>query len=78
MVHQMDWLVCRNHKSFGASRSNDAAGEDAVTTFACEIMLNMNGVRGNEPERESPVREHPSAFEARRKTRMKWARKRAR
>jgi hypothetical protein len=70
MVHQMDWLVCRNHKSFGASRSNDAAGEDAVTTFACEIMLNMNGVRGNEPERESPVREHPGAFGRRRKTRM--------
>jgi hypothetical protein len=47
----MDWLVCRYGKSFDAPRSNDAAGEDAVATFACEIMLNMNGLRGNEPER---------------------------
>jgi hypothetical protein len=58
----MDWLVCRKGKSFDAPGSNDAAGEDAVATFACEIMLNLNGLGANEPERSSPVREHPGVF----------------
>jgi hypothetical protein len=68
-LHQMDWLVCRNGKSFDAPRANDAAGEDAVATFACEIMLNMNGCKemSLKGDRRSASIRVPS----------KWARKRA-
>jgi hypothetical protein len=43
-------IVYRNGKSLDAARSNEAAGENAVATFACRIMLNMNGLRGREHE----------------------------
>jgi hypothetical protein len=33
-------------KGFDAALSNDAACENAVPTFAYEIILNMNGLRG--------------------------------
>jgi hypothetical protein len=46
----VDWLVDWNGKSFDAARSNEAAGKNAVATFAYEIMLNMNGLRGSEHE----------------------------
>ena len=46
----MDRLVYWNGKSLDAARSNEAAGENAVATFACRIMLNMNGLRGREHE----------------------------
>lgn len=49
-VHRMDWLVYWNGKSFDAARSNEAADENAVATFAYRIMLNINGLRGNEHE----------------------------
>ena len=49
-VHRMDRLVYWNGKSLDAARSNEAAGENAVATFACRIMLNMNGLRGREHE----------------------------
>jgi len=39
-----------NRKSLDAARSNEAAGENAVATFACGIMLNINGFRGREHE----------------------------
>jgi len=49
-VNRMDWLVYWNGKSFDAARSNEAVGENAVATFAYRMMLNMNGLRGNEHE----------------------------
>jgi hypothetical protein len=47
-VHQMYWLACLNGKSFDAARSNEAAAENAVSTFAHRIMLNVSGLRGNQ------------------------------
>jgi hypothetical protein len=41
----MDSLVCWNGKSFGAIRSNEAADEHAVATFAYRIMLNVRGLQ---------------------------------
>ena len=46
----MTWSVCWNGKSFDAARSNEAAGENAVATFAYRIMLNVKGLRGNHDE----------------------------
>jgi hypothetical protein len=46
----MDRLVYWNGKSRDAARSDEAAGENAVATFARKIMLNMNGLRGREHE----------------------------
>jgi hypothetical protein len=51
-----------NGKSFDAARSNEAEGESGPATFAYRIILNMNGLRGNEHETRSPVWEHPGAF----------------
>ena len=50
-VHQMDWLVCWNGKSFDAARSNEAADENAVATFAYRIMLNVRGLQGNQDDK---------------------------
>ena len=44
----MDWLVNWNGKSFDAARSNEVAGKNRLGTFAHRIILNMNGLRGNE------------------------------
>jgi hypothetical protein len=49
-VHQMNWLVCWNGKSFDAARSNEAASENSLATFAYENMLRMNGLPENEHE----------------------------
>jgi hypothetical protein len=46
----MDSLVDWNGKSFDAACSKETADENAVATFAYEIMLNMNGLRGSEQE----------------------------
>jgi hypothetical protein len=49
-VHQMNWLVCWNGKSFDSARSNEAADDNAVATFAYRIMLNVRGLQGNQDE----------------------------
>ncbi len=46
----MNWLVYWNGKSFDEARSNEEARENGLTTFAYRIILNMNGLRANEPE----------------------------
>jgi len=46
----MDWLVCWNGKSFDAARSNEAADENAVATFAYRIMLNVRGFQRNQDD----------------------------
>jgi hypothetical protein len=45
------WERRWNGKSFDAVRFAARGGSDAVPTFAYRIILNMNGLRGNEPER---------------------------
>jgi hypothetical protein len=64
-------VVCWNGKCFDAARSNEATGENAVATFAFRMMFNMNALRRMSMKRESPVREHPGAFNQSRETRMK-------
>ena len=70
-------LKTESGKSFDAVMSKERAVGTAVSTFAHRIMLNVNGLRGNLPETWSLPREHPGALKRMRKTRMKWARKRA-
>jgi hypothetical protein len=48
---QMDWFVCWNGKTFDAARSNEAADENAVATFAYRIMLNVRGLQGNQDDK---------------------------
>lgn len=50
-VDRLDWLVYWNGKSFDAARSNEAADENAVATFAYRIMLNVRGLQGNQDDK---------------------------
>jgi hypothetical protein len=46
----MNWLVWWNGKSLDAGRSNEAADDNAVATFAYRIMLNVRGLQGNKDD----------------------------
>ena len=41
-----------NGKSFDTARSNEAAEENDLATFAYRIILNMNELRGHELKRD--------------------------
>jgi hypothetical protein len=66
-----------NGKGFDAACAGEAADENIVATFACGITLKVRRLQGNQDYRWFPIREHPGVIGRRRKTRMKWVRKRA-